>query len=163
MGWRFIRNNATGSLVATTPDGKAIELRASDMGNTRARELFDLMARALIEAREEIVVDDKLLADYRRVLDAVPECPDHGHCVPHALQWIGDRTSPGAELLTWHPASEKPDSDITVLLTLINDNEPTWPGYWDDGEGRWCTAEGMPIELPTRVLSWADMPEGFTP
>jgi hypothetical protein len=39
-------------------------------------------------ARAEIAVTDKLLADRQRVLDAVPECPAHGPCVPFAIQWI---------------------------------------------------------------------------
>ena len=37
---------------------------------------------------EELRATDELLADRQRVLDAIPPCPVHGQCVPHALQWI---------------------------------------------------------------------------
>lgn len=40
------------------------------------------------ELIEELAVANKLLAERQRVLDAVPPCPDHGPCVPHALEWI---------------------------------------------------------------------------
>lgn len=33
-------------------------------------------------------VTEKLLEERQRVLDAIPECPVHGKCVPHALEWI---------------------------------------------------------------------------
>jgi len=47
----------------------------------------------LRKAREEIAVDDVLLAEYNRVLEAVPPCPVHGaQCVPHALEWIQTTT-----------------------------------------------------------------------
>lgn len=37
--------------------------------------------------REEIRLDDELLAERDKVLDALP-CPSHGRCVPFALQEI---------------------------------------------------------------------------
>jgi hypothetical protein len=43
---------------------------------------------ALVEARAEIAVDDRLLAERKRVMDAIPECPAHGECVPHAVEWV---------------------------------------------------------------------------
>jgi hypothetical protein len=42
-----------------------------------------------IEAlREELRMTDALLAERQRVLEAIPPCPQHGSCVPHALEWI---------------------------------------------------------------------------
>ena len=38
--------------------------------------------------RQELEVTNQLLADRQRVLDAIPACPAHGSCVPHALAWI---------------------------------------------------------------------------
>lgn len=38
--------------------------------------------------KEELAVTCKLLEDRDRVLKAIPECPDHGPCVPHAIEWI---------------------------------------------------------------------------
>jgi hypothetical protein len=41
------------------------------------------------EAREEILVSDKLLAERNRVLSTIPACDAHGdQCVPHAIEWI---------------------------------------------------------------------------
>jgi hypothetical protein len=38
--------------------------------------------------RAEIAVDDKLLAERNRILEAEP-CPMHGPCVPHVLEVLG--------------------------------------------------------------------------
>jgi len=55
---------------------------------TVVRRLRELEEK-LVEAREEIAVDDKLLAERNRVLATIPPCPAHGaQCVPHALEWI---------------------------------------------------------------------------
>ncbi len=40
------------------------------------------------ELEEELMVSDKLLRDRDKLLEAIPECPAHGKCVPHALEWI---------------------------------------------------------------------------
>ncbi len=45
------------------------------------------LARALLDAREEIETDDKLLADRNRILDAYP-CAVHGPCVPHIMETL---------------------------------------------------------------------------
>lgn len=38
---------------------------------------------------EEIEIDNKLIAERSRVLEAIPECTAHGsNCVPNALSWI---------------------------------------------------------------------------
>ena len=36
----------------------------------------------------QLEVTDRLLATHQRLLDAMPECPQHGQCVPYALAWI---------------------------------------------------------------------------
>lgn len=44
--------------------------------------------------REEIAVTDGILAERQRVLEAIPPCELHGSlCIPHALEWIADRTA----------------------------------------------------------------------
>lgn len=46
----------------------------------------------LIERMQrEIDVSDRLIEMYKSVLDAIPECPAHGACVPHAIEWIKQR------------------------------------------------------------------------
>ena len=40
------------------------------------------------DLEQELEVTEKLLEERQRVLDAIPECPSHGKCVPHAIEWI---------------------------------------------------------------------------
>lgn len=40
------------------------------------------------ELLQELEVMEKLLNERQRVLDAIPKCPTHGSCVPHAIEWI---------------------------------------------------------------------------
>lgn len=60
------------------------------------------------------------------------------------------------ESITWHPVSEPPDSDITVMLFVPDATEPVWPGYLDGD--LWRSANGMPV-TPTHR---AEMPKGPT-
>jgi hypothetical protein len=47
-----------------------------------------------IEAlQSELRVTDEILASYKLVLDAVPECAVHGPCVPHAVEWVQNAVS----------------------------------------------------------------------
>lgn len=61
----------------------------------------------------------------------------------------------------WHPSSEAPDSDRTVLIHCIGeeyDRDPLhlWLGYWIDFD--WFTADGMVIDEGD-VTHWMDLPE----
>ena len=47
-----------------------------------------LLEKRIEDLEDELKVTDKILVERERVLKAVPECPDHGECVPHALDWI---------------------------------------------------------------------------
>lgn len=40
------------------------------------------------ELEAELKVSDDLIKDRQRLLDAIPQCPAHGACVPHAIEWI---------------------------------------------------------------------------
>lgn len=60
------------------------------------------------------------------------------------------------ETITWHPISEPPDSDLTVMIFPDPDGE-AWLGFLD-GE-TWRYADGMPV-TPTH---WANVPKGPTP
>lgn len=44
--------------------------------------------QSVADVYEELQVTDKLLADCRQLLDAIPQCPVHGPCIPYALEWI---------------------------------------------------------------------------
>lgn len=63
-------------------DGMAKMLEAALEGAGYWRE----QARA---AQAEIATDDALLAERQRLLDSIPDCPEHGGgCVPHAIDWV---------------------------------------------------------------------------
>ncbi len=38
--------------------------------------------------KKELALSDVLLKDRSKLLEAIPQCPAHGPCVPHALEWI---------------------------------------------------------------------------
>jgi hypothetical protein len=40
------------------------------------------------ELEAELEVSDRLLKDRTLLLEAIPQCPVHGECVPYALEWI---------------------------------------------------------------------------
>jgi hypothetical protein len=44
--------------------------------------------------QQELAVTNKLLDERNRLLDAIPECPQHGRqCVPHAIEWVQKRAT----------------------------------------------------------------------
>lgn len=38
--------------------------------------------------REEIYVADKLIAERNRLINAIPQCPVHGPCIPYSIEWV---------------------------------------------------------------------------
>jgi len=36
----------------------------------------------------ELKVSEELLEDREDLLEAIPQCPVHGKCMPHAIEWI---------------------------------------------------------------------------
>jgi len=84
--------------------GAVVHIDGVDYGGlpaTVVRRLRELEEK-LVEAREEIAVDDKLLAERNRVLGAIPPCPAHGaQCVPHALEWIQAARAAQKEAAEW--------------------------------------------------------------
>lgn len=44
------------------------------------------------------------------------------------------------------------------MLTLEDDPEPTWPGWWN-GEGWFDASSGS--RVTSTVTAWADMPAGY--
>lgn len=48
---------------------------------------------------KDLSVTEKLLQERQKLLDAIPECSEHGKCVPHALEWIKAITSDKAKNL----------------------------------------------------------------
>ena len=58
----------------------------------RARDRAEELSREVAERDAEIAVDNELLADRQRILDACP-CPVHGPCVPHVLNRLAALTT----------------------------------------------------------------------
>ena len=55
-------------------------------------ELKNYAAARIEELEAEVAIDDKLLSEHSRLLEAIPPCPLHGsQCVPHAIDWVERR------------------------------------------------------------------------
>lgn len=65
-----------------------VEMMARDENLQRAERAELTLAKLSADLR----VTEQLLAERQRVLDAIPLCAQHGSCVPHALEWIADRS-----------------------------------------------------------------------
>lgn len=64
----------------------------------KMRERAEAAEAEVTRLKDELKVTDQLLTDRQRVLDAVPPCPAHGPCVPHAVEWIQQRAGTVDEL-----------------------------------------------------------------
>ena len=63
-----------------------------------------------------------------------------------------------SELIYWLDASkEKPDAGMTVLVQLLDSNDPVWVGFWDDEDNQWKDINNVGLQGVTR---WAEMPKG---
>lgn len=40
------------------------------------------------ELETELATTNRLLEEREKLLSAIPECPAHGKCIPHAVEWI---------------------------------------------------------------------------
>lgn len=74
--------------------------------------------------KEEIDIDNKLLADRQRILDACP-CPEHGSCVPHVLDELA-RLKSFDKIMSYEgrPISD----DVKVTIYIIKKDEMISPG-----------------------------------
>lgn len=63
-------------------------LEADTRAKAQLRERAEKAEAEIARLTQELKVTDELLTDRQRVLDAVPPCPVHGSCVPHAVTWI---------------------------------------------------------------------------
>lgn len=68
---------------------------------------------SLLHATEdELKITEKLLDDRSRVIKAIPECPPHSDCLPHALDWIEESKIIG----------EAYDGLVTAYGLLLSEN-----------------------------------------
>lgn len=47
--------------------------------------LADAMKKQMMET---LTVDTALLEERNRLVNAIPHCPEHGPCIPHAIAWV---------------------------------------------------------------------------
>lgn len=58
---------------------------------TIARKLLNEVKNlklTIFDKDEEIGCLESLYEDRQKLLEAIPECPDHGACIPHAIEWV---------------------------------------------------------------------------
>ena len=68
---------------------KIQELYINGINEDIAPNVFaDKIISLFSELQKELDVTEKLLNERQRVLDAIPECPAHGSCVPNAIEWV---------------------------------------------------------------------------
>lgn len=98
-------------------------------------------AAAVAAMREELTVTDKLLADRQRVIDAIPECPDHGtNCVPHALEWVRRAiTGTEAAVAAEREACAKPTEAMELAgMRALRNTYRTVSGEYSREQARAC-------------------------
>ena len=65
------------------------EDKFGNLSNTMTEEKFvEVVSKYTEQLQSELKVTESLLNERQRLLDAIPECPVHGKCVPYALKWI---------------------------------------------------------------------------
>lgn len=97
--WRSIQSAVNATRSTLTMDA-AMQITGL-LRRLELREKIIKEQQITMEAnREAIAVLDKLLSGRQRVLDAVPECPEHGECVPYAVAWVERMKSMPFEFFT---------------------------------------------------------------
>jgi len=99
---------------------------AQEIGDREALE------ESLRLARQHVAVDEQLLAERDRLLDAIPECAAHGNrCVPNAIEWVLasiDLEKAADALLEWFTKGVDclPPGDLRQNLRAARQGGPTW-------------------------------------
>lgn len=103
-------------------DARAVRDAAADLSR---------LSRALAERDAEIAIDNQLLTDRQRILDACP-CPVHGPCVPHVLHRLAAHDAALAR-------AEADPSRIAGAIISVHGSASRYGGAYgeilaDDGE-----------------------------
>ena len=65
------------------------------------------------------------------------------------------------EVIQWIAVDDRlPDDDTTVLVSLVDADEPVWLGYYEAGDWFSIDNEEYGIDLHAAVTAWAPMPRG---
>ena len=81
------------------------------------------LKRKLAYTEDLLKVTDSILNERKRLLDAIPECPLHGGCVPHALEWIEKAKAVMSEQQPEPKKPDKMDALIGFLTAKIKEVE----------------------------------------
>src|SRR2546422_809300 len=67
----------------------AVMVPSANWWRTFTAPVIQSLLAEIKDSREQIRVEEELLNNRNKLLDAIPECSEHGHgCIPHALEWI---------------------------------------------------------------------------
>ncbi|QLG95295.1 hypothetical protein HZF02_26635 [Pseudomonas yamanorum] len=80
--------NGTGDLISIIGEWHG-DCAACSVAEIRHLKYERDQFRAENEAlREEVTIADKIIVERNLLLDAIPACPVHGQCIPHAIEWV---------------------------------------------------------------------------
>ncbi len=68
--------------------GKCSSQEEKATENIKSQTALPLAQERIRKLEEEVKVTDKLLQERDRLLEAIPKCPAHGLCIPHAVEWV---------------------------------------------------------------------------
>jgi len=123
--------------------------------NRRLAEFYDECEPedilALIAANEqlaeEVELDNRIIAERDRLLNAIPECAAHGQCVPFAIQWVKDIQAEVKELLEERDQLKAENEALRKQVTVLQSDANSWQSGYDEGRRM-----GTKTMLDTRAL-----------
>lgn len=87
----------------------------------------------LEKAREEIEADDYILKGCKELLDAIPECPAHGPCIPHAVKWIAEARADKRRIAALEELVPHISSEVVYVIGIQKDEKGYWTVYAEVG------------------------------
>lgn len=83
--------------------------------------------------REEVEIDNKIIAERDRLLNAIPECAAHGQCVPHAIQWVRDVQVENSQLLEERDQLKAEVEPLTSQVKALQSDANSYQSGYDAG------------------------------
>jgi hypothetical protein len=96
---------------------------------------------------EEVELDNKIIAERDRLLNAIPECAAHGQCVPYAIQWAKDIQAEAKELLEERDQLKAVNTRLIEQVKVLQSDANSWQSGYDEGRRM-----GTKTLLETRVM-----------
>jgi hypothetical protein len=150
--------------VEPMPEGADVLQRPEDWcGEYWIRESeYDALVAERQRLKEELKVTDHLLDERELVLRAIPECPAHGACVPHALEWIEKTKGAEAALAQLQAAVREKAEAFTICgnqkreLANLNAAMGAMRRRAEAAESDMVVAERRAEALATAIREWAE-------